>query len=77
VHWHNTQRLHGYLGDISPVEFEALHATESDRIAPDPGDGSVANTAPRAADRLSTGCHAITNFEFERSVVRPVRRSRP
>jgi len=25
VHWHNTQRLHGYLGDIPPVEFEAAH----------------------------------------------------
>ena len=23
VHWHNTQRLHGYLGDLPPVEFEA------------------------------------------------------
>lgn len=23
VHWHNTQRLHGYLGDIPPAEFEA------------------------------------------------------
>jgi putative transposase len=22
VHWHNTQRLHGYLGDVPPVEFE-------------------------------------------------------
>ena len=22
VHWHNNQRLHGYLGDISPAEFE-------------------------------------------------------
>jgi len=22
VHWHNTQRLHGYLGDLPPVEFE-------------------------------------------------------
>jgi putative transposase len=22
VHWHNTQRLHGYLGDVSPAEFE-------------------------------------------------------
>lgn len=31
VHWHNTQRLHGYLGDIPPTEFEqtfyAGHAT--------------------------------------------------
>jgi putative transposase len=23
VHWHNTERLHGYLDDIPPVEFEA------------------------------------------------------
>ena len=23
VHWHNTSRLHGYLGDIPPTEFEA------------------------------------------------------
>ena len=28
VHWHNTQRLHGYLGDIPPTEFEtAFYAT--------------------------------------------------
>jgi putative transposase len=33
VHWHNTQRLHSYLGDLPPVEFEALHAA---REAPDP-----------------------------------------
>jgi transposase InsO family protein len=23
VHWHNTQRLHGYLDDVPPTEFEA------------------------------------------------------
>jgi len=23
VHWHNTERLHGYLGDVPPSEFEA------------------------------------------------------
>ena len=23
VHWHNTSRLHGYLGDLPPTEFEA------------------------------------------------------
>ncbi len=23
VHWHNTSRLHSYLGDIPPAEFEA------------------------------------------------------
>jgi putative transposase len=23
VHWHNTARLHSYLGDVPPAEFEA------------------------------------------------------
>ena len=23
VHWHNTRRLHGYLDDVPPAEFEA------------------------------------------------------
>jgi putative transposase len=23
VHWHNTERLHGYLDDVPPAEFEA------------------------------------------------------
>ena len=32
VNWHNTQRLHGYLGDIPPVEFEnAFYADQADR----------------------------------------------
>lgn len=26
VHWHNTQRLHGYLDDVPPAEFEAAYA---------------------------------------------------
>lgn len=31
VHWHNTQRLHGYLGDIPPVEFEhTFYADQTD-----------------------------------------------
>ncbi len=25
VHWHNTQRLHSYLGDIPPTEYEEAH----------------------------------------------------
>jgi transposase InsO family protein len=30
VHWHNTIRLHGYLGDVSPAEFEAaFYAAQS------------------------------------------------
>jgi putative transposase len=24
VHWHNASRLHGYLNDIPPAEFEAV-----------------------------------------------------
>ncbi|WP_255405379.1 IS3 family transposase [Sinomonas sp. R1AF57] len=32
VHWHNTQRLHGYLGDIPPAEFEnAFYAVQTGR----------------------------------------------
>ena len=23
VHWHNTERLHSYTGDVPPTEFEA------------------------------------------------------
>jgi putative transposase len=34
VHWHNTERLHCYLGDVPPTEFETAHyaalATTSD-----------------------------------------------
>jgi putative transposase len=28
VHWHNTERLHGYIGDVPPVEFEAAYAAQ-------------------------------------------------
>jgi putative transposase len=28
VHWHNTQRLHGYLNDVPPAEFEAAYAAQ-------------------------------------------------
>jgi len=31
VHWHNTQRLHGYLGDVPPAEFEATFYAEANR----------------------------------------------
>ncbi len=36
VHWHNTERLHGYLGDVPPTEFEAAfyaaQQTDPDRV---------------------------------------------
>lgn len=28
VHWHNTGRLHEYLGYVPPAEFEAAYAAE-------------------------------------------------
>jgi putative transposase len=49
VHWHNTQRLHGYLGDLPPAEFEALHTA---RQALDPGVLPVAHLARMPAERL-------------------------
>jgi putative transposase len=29
VHWRNTQRLHGYCGDVPPAEFEAAYAARN------------------------------------------------
>ena len=28
VHWFNTQRLHGYLGDVPPAEYEEAYDAE-------------------------------------------------
>ncbi|MEE8375214.1 MAG: IS3 family transposase [Acidimicrobiia bacterium] len=28
VHWYNTQRIHGYTGDIPPAEYEAIYHAE-------------------------------------------------
>jgi len=48
VGWFNHDRLHEALGDIPPVEFEERHAANT-VIS---GNGSVAELAPSAADRL-------------------------
>ena len=50
VGWFNHDRLHESLGDIPPVEFEQLRALEGP-ISP---NGSVADSSPRAAERLRT-----------------------
>jgi putative transposase len=47
IGWFNHQRLHSALGDIPPVEFEALNAR-------DQADGSIAVLAPRRSDGLTT-----------------------
>jgi putative transposase len=32
VHWHNTERLHSYLGDVPPVEFEEDYRLNSQAL---------------------------------------------
>ena len=64
VHWHNTQRLHGYLGDLPPAEFEALHAARQD---PDPG---VPAGPPSP---LASPQNASHSFTSTRSAVRSTR----
>ena len=34
VHWFNHDRLHGTLGDIPPVEFEAAYSQQADSSHP-------------------------------------------
>jgi putative transposase len=54
VAWFNTQRLHESLGDIPPVEYEALHAAAIELNSPISEDGSVQAIAPKPADGLRT-----------------------
>ena len=63
VHWHNTERLHGYLGDVPPTEFETAHyaalATTSDALKSKPRvsikpraiHGSMPSLVATATDR--------------------------
>ncbi len=34
VHWYNTQRLHGYLNDVPPAEYEAVYDAERSNTLP-------------------------------------------
>jgi putative transposase len=57
VHWHNSERLHGYLNDVPPAEFEATwHETnrcatpgssQNDETEPAPTMGAAELTSPR------------------------------
>ena len=53
MHWHNTERLHGYLGDVPPTEFETAHyaelATTSDAA------GNQTNESPSNPGRFKRG----------------------
>ena len=58
VHWHNTQRLHGYLGDLPPAEFEALHAAGRHSIqgcCRSPGRSQARRTRPTASPQRDRG----------------------
>ena len=54
VGWFNHDRLHEALGDIPPVEFEALQVPKPEPNSPISGNGSVTVLSPRAADGLTT-----------------------
>ncbi|GMA23583.1 hypothetical protein GCM10025864_13420 [Luteimicrobium album] len=61
VHWHNHQRLHGYLGDIPPAEFEGMsYATQQGDQAlveikrREPPSDPVRFTAPRGSTSAGT-----------------------
>ena len=47
VHWHNTSRLHGYLDDLPPAEFEGrFYATQR---TPTPGRNQMARASIRTS----------------------------
>ena len=60
VGWFNHERLHESLGDIPPVEFEALHAARTSI----PVNGSVAAISARAANGLRTRRISIAGVDF-------------
>ena len=57
VAWFNHDRLHSSLGDMPPVEFEALHA-------PNPADLSVAAIESRVADGPTTSHVAMIGVDL-------------
>jgi len=58
VHWHNTSRLHGCLGDIPPTEYEAtFYAThQDDKLLAKPQNART-SINPRALHRQTPAGH--------------------
>jgi putative transposase len=64
VSWFNNDRLHSSLGDIPPVEFEALHAAAMALTAPISVNGSVAALSPKPADGVTTPRPSTIGVDF-------------
>jgi putative transposase len=64
VAWFNNVRLHESLGDIPPVEFEALHAAANATNPLISVDGSVAALSSRAANGLTTRRLSTVGVDF-------------
>lgn len=44
MHWHNSSRLHSYLGDLPPAEYEQAHYAAQQ---PDPEDIGIKTAESR------------------------------
>jgi len=54
VHWHNTTRLHGYLDDVPPAEFEARWAETNRCTTPGSLQSDATDPAPTISATVST-----------------------
>ena len=65
VHWHNTTRLHSYLGDLPPAEFEAtFYATErSDQHLVEINSRSLHQSQCGSLPHPSTRRHSVVDRE--------------
>ena len=69
VHWHNTSRLHGYLGDVPPAEFEA-HVLRCPTDRPNPGRNPIARASIRTR-AIQGALGQLTPIEFEAIMTTP------